>query len=675
MTLTQQEADRIQAKYEDKIAGYVGIPLPDDVNVIVLTQAEFDAKFPKDAGDPAAAGGHTAYIVDTADLERAKELITYETAHGMIFGQNMNAGTTQGQHGLIGTPAGKASEALAGVIVNRLGLHPTGWTPKPGAQTKLNNLSDTQLTAAASSIADGSFTSVNDIANADTPAGATGATGTSTDTGAGGNAPAAGTPEDIVTRLTQLMGGFLTGKFQWDSLDPKIQDSVMTLARQQFTPEQLKSILDGVKAREPNAPPEAIANDARVQIMSVYISAHEPRAYDKILAEGTANGTLGTTNINGVMTYQGVNQGDKPTLDPTFLTTIGGGKPAPALTGPDGKPAPPGYVYYADPATGQISLYVDSNNDGKPDYLDVLAANAGRTPLQIKNATATFSSYAANLGLDVTGNIGDLINKAAEKGWSVDRFQQQLYQTPDFQAAFPGIFNDQGGLKMTVAQYQANALAYQDAAAANGVNLSPKEQASLFSNDVSVAEAATRMAHEHTLKTNKAMFDAFNLELKAKGQPQLTKQGIFDFLGGQGNAEAVNIWNKAATDYAATQAGIKIGEGGQGRTTVPLGQLHKITSLGLSAADLASGFGQMAKALFDTVPMSEIQGKHALTASDIRQAVFGGPKQQKIQKKITRIVETAQAATQDTAHTQVSPTETGGMRTVGSNTQRAGSAY
>jgi hypothetical protein len=227
---------------------------------------------------------------------------------------------------------------------------------------------------------------------------------------------------------------------------------------------------------------------------------------------------------------------------------------------------------------------------------------------------------------------------------------------------------------MTPYQYQQNVLQYQDAAAAAGVNLSPKEQAALFANDVSVREAQLRMQHEHTLRTNKPMFDAFNRELKANGHAPLDKQGIFNFLSGQGNAAAVNLWENAAADYSATQSGIKIGGPAGNYESLGRKQFEKIASMGLSEADLASGFGQLAHAFLTQVPLSHIQNS-GLSKSDIRQAVFGGPKQAKIQEKMKHMIGQLQAAGQATAHTQVTPTQGGGLQAIGENKQRAGSAY
>lgn len=168
MTLTQQEADRIQAKYEDTIAAYLGMNTPADLQVIVLSRTAYDAKFPGNKTGGMAVG-HIAYIPADVSPSRAAAVVAYETAHGMIMGSNMDAGTSMGDNGLQGTKAGKAAEALSGVITNKLHLQPDGWQPDAGAQTHLNSLSDTQLAAVSTSIQNGTFTNVKDIADA-TPA-------------------------------------------------------------------------------------------------------------------------------------------------------------------------------------------------------------------------------------------------------------------------------------------------------------------------------------------------------------------------------------------------------------------------------------------------------------------------------------------------------------------------
>jgi hypothetical protein len=165
MTLTQQEADRIQAKYEDTIAGYLGMPTPTDMQVIVLSRTAYDAKFPG-GNTGGMAAGHTVYVPADVSPSRAAAIVAYETAHGMIMGSNMDAGTSMGDNGLIGSKAGKAAEALSGVIANKLHLQPDGWQPDQGVQTHLNDLTAEQLQAVSASIQNGTFTTVREIANA-----------------------------------------------------------------------------------------------------------------------------------------------------------------------------------------------------------------------------------------------------------------------------------------------------------------------------------------------------------------------------------------------------------------------------------------------------------------------------------------------------------------------------
>jgi hypothetical protein len=593
-------------------------------------------------------------------------MIVHEMTHAYVQDQNYLG------HDVNGTGNEGYSEAFADYARYKL-------TPEHGAKGepgwdltahahRFAAMTDGEVKASAAAMTSGSFTQEMLRTPDSIPGVATTGPGGG-DTRAGGNN---GGITQAVTKDAQLMGGFLTGKFRWDDLDPAVQKSVMGLANAGV---DVKAVVAEVMAREPNASAEARANDVRAIVFSNYLKDHK-LGYDAIRKEAIASGAV-TVADNGALKYAGVNQGDAPSLDPNFLATTGGkAQETTANTkGVQGTiPNPDGtYPLWIDPRTGQaLAGGLDSDGNGIPDMYDTMHQNAANQ--KIANATATYTTYTSGLGLDTSGNVGKLIDKAAQNGWNSARFQEQLYKTADFQQAFPGIFNDQGGLKMTPEQYQYNALQYQDAAAAAGVNLGPKEQAALFANDVSVREAGLRMQHEHTLKTNRAMFDAFNRELVAAGQQPLDKKGIFNFLSGQGNAAAVNLWENAAADYSATQSGIKIGGPAGQYTSLGRKQFEKIANLGLSEADLASGFGQLAHAFLTTVPLSHIQNS-GLSKSDIRQAVFGGPKQAKIQEKMKHMLGQLQAAGQATAHTQVTPTQGGGLQAIGENKQRAGSAY
>lgn len=155
MPLTQLKATRILGRYADQISQLLGTPVPSDLRVRVMPSAQYEARYPGTGAYSLA--GNVIAMPDTAGDPR--RLIAYEAAHQMAAGAGVY--TQMGEHGLTGTKAGKASEALSGVVLQRLGLQPAGWAPN-ARQARFASLTPPQLRAVGQDLEAGTYTSIRD---------------------------------------------------------------------------------------------------------------------------------------------------------------------------------------------------------------------------------------------------------------------------------------------------------------------------------------------------------------------------------------------------------------------------------------------------------------------------------------------------------------------------------
>src|SRR3990167_8297956 len=104
------------------------------------------------------------------------------------------------------------------------------------------------------------------------------------------------------------------------------------------------------------------------------------------------------------------------------------------------------------------------------------------------NYIAALKALLQTLGIPLTGNLTQLLNQAASKGYSQTTFMYYLRQTPEYMKQFPGIFNADGTLKMSEQQYLAQVRQYEEIAGMYGLKLRPALLAELFEGDTSPNE-------------------------------------------------------------------------------------------------------------------------------------------------------------------------------------------
>ncbi len=157
----------------------------------------------------------------------------------------------------------------------------------------------------------------------------------------------------------------------------------------------------------------------------------------------------------------------------------------------------------------------------------------------------------------------DLIREAIVNQWTPQEFISQVYASDEFSAAFPGIFNKDGSLKLSPGQYLQ--LAYGDNGYVEigknyGLKLGINKIGELVQGNISPTEWAFRASILQQAKSSEAYRHIFNQELTAAGQDKLGKKEWFDFLASKSNArienlyEAVSLRNDTGLELTAQQA-------------------------------------------------------------------------------------------------------------------------
>lgn len=311
---------------------------------------------------------------------------------------------------------------------------------------------------------------------------------------------------------------------------------------------------------------------------------------------------------------------------------------------------------WVDPKTG---LPVPAGTPGAVKLTDYIKNITGQQGADPKNLQASYLTALQGLGIDVDANLQQLMQHASQQGWSMARFKQAVYDTPEFHQEFPGIFDNQGNLRMTPQQYIQTKQSYISTAAQYGVNASPKTIAWMFRNEVSPQEFASRAQAINSLQNNQQYFRAFNETLKAQGMDPLSRGDQLRFVLGEGNKEWYNQWQNASTRYSAQQAGIDTQKGGM-YTSIGEHLLGKIADKGLSVDAMNQAWQQVGQNLLTALPDSRIQG-YNLTKKQIAEASFGGPHQARTRQRIQDILNQEQAFYQQRASADLVTTPSGGI--------------
>jgi hypothetical protein len=153
----------------------------------------------------------------------------------------------------------------------------------------------------------------------------------------------------------------------------------------------------------------------------------------------------------------------------------------------------------------------------------------------------------------------ELIDQAVRKQWSEYEFQAAVYDSDVFAETFPGIFNKDGSLKMTPAEWQQLAFGeggYQDVSRQFGVKMNRRKIGELIEGNVGVPEWQFRASVMKRARESEEDRKAFNQLIRASGQPEMNKKGWFDFIA---NATDPRIENLYEALELTTAEGLDIG--------------------------------------------------------------------------------------------------------------------
>jgi len=297
-----------------------------------------------------------------------------------------------------------------------------------------------------------------------------------------------------------------------------------------------------------------------------------------------------------------------------------------------------------------------ASNEGVPDdefaidWQAIFGETDEEKKQRTRNAAASFQNYVLGLGVGLTPNLQQLIQEAAKGNYNLDRFVNYLYQTPEFQNAFPGIFDEDGSLKMSTDQYLSNVQQYQSIAVQAGLNLGSKRLAWLFQNDVSPSEYAVKAPAVARMRRDPQLYAAFGRELVQGGlakRGEVSKGELLKFAAGLGNSAWYDLWQDTVTRNAAVDAGIAIRRSARaaeagGYATIGQGLLERISGKGLTEDQMAAGMQEVAQNLLEVLPLSKIQG-YGLSKNQLATGTFGGPHQAAIRQRMEHILRTEEA--------------------------------
>jgi len=143
----------------------------------------------------------------------------------------------------------------------------------------------------------------------------------------------------------------------------------------------------------------------------------------------------------------------------------------------------------------------------------------------------------------------DLIHEAIANQWSTAQFASELYASDEFAAVFPGIFNNDGSLKVSPTEYLRMAYGmngYQDIGKDFGIKLGINKIGQLIHGNVSPDEWALRALVLQQARATEAYRGEFNAVLTASGAEELGKKEWFNFIAKKSQARVENLYEAVA---------------------------------------------------------------------------------------------------------------------------------
>lgn len=271
-------------------------------------------------------------------------------------------------------------------------------------------------------------------------------------------------------------------------------------------------------------------------------------------------------------------------------------------------------------------------------------SSGGGSSFDAVGATDAYLVQFQSMGIPLTAAARAFVASAVGGHWSSAEFLFRLRQTAFYKTAFAGIMNKDGTMKMSEAQYVATKNAFTDIANNLGFNLTDKMAGLAFKNDLSVNEFKTRYEAERLIRDNPVYFKQLRQTLKARGLDLPTHKDLAQFLMNEKPKEFYQVWREASARAAAVTAGIQISDhpAFAGEEALGRGAINRISKMGLSPNDLASGFKELADLLIESLPDSEAM-MQGVTKKDFTKAVFGGKSSGRSRARVRNLLQSVDA--------------------------------
>jgi hypothetical protein len=254
--------------------------------------------------------------------------------------------------------------------------------------------------------------------------------------------------------------------------------------------------------------------------------------------------------------------------------------------------------------------------------------------------------------------FGNLIDKAVRNGWSPEHFESQIYQSPAFKRAFPGIFRSDGSLRMSPSEYRQISDQYKELAQRYGLygELGPGRIGKLIKGNVSPQELTDRFTAISRMKEYGTAFDVFK-KIVGEQMPQngkLTDENLYEFIMGKAPKAFYDLWEQTMVGTSAASAGVDL-------SAAEMRSLAQRLPGMQTEEQLQANFQKLAKDIKTIMPLSQLT-KLGVNKSDLLELEFGGPNQADIGERVDQIYRNYEGAHQDEGKAFDNTLETGAAR-------------
>lgn len=261
---------------------------------------------------------------------------------------------------------------------------------------------------------------------------------------------------------------------------------------------------------------------------------------------------------------------------------------------------------------------------------------------QQQQLAAILKTQLSAFGFDASKYIDQAIRSGVND--IADYAYTLIIHSPEFKAAFPGILDSAGRLRVSPQEYLSRAESFSSTAAQYGFGLTKAQIGGLVQNNVDPTEFQTRAAGIQAVRTNPEMISYLNQQIadfnryrSAHHQALVPSLKTFadavNFMTGRSDAEVYQAYEGALFQSQAKEAGIAL-------TSAKSRALANQTPGVLSVDDAQKRFSTIAAELRDSkVDLNEF----GLGTSDLLTIEFGGTNREALAAKAEQALAQAKA--------------------------------